>query len=324
MLQSTHKSHPAIAEIEHFGFTYSEDAQFDLTKLSKDRRVQVREHVHYAPTSNVLQYSVQMKSNAFPAIVVTRNGYTVDGNTRIGACEKNGLQLFPAIIIDADYHAGDEKIDARIIAIAAAMNMKGGERLTTTEMRVAVHKLVEAGMRSDLITRVLGVKNSVIQAVKAEQAAVNKFAKIGFANIKGLQPAVMRYFGTEKLINLNDKPAKLLADLAVQANLNVNEVRDLVTAMFASGSEAAMVKIISDARGSMSARIEEHRIHGTGKPAVSAQLRRVLGLVTKYESDIVKLVERSPKAMQEHLALIEKTIEILGEVIESQRAMINA
>ena len=66
--------------------------------------------------------------------------------------------------------------------------------------------------------------------------------------------------------------------------------------MKATGSDAGMIAHVDAKRAEMADRIKEHALFGNGKPAPSASLRRVLGLVTKYEATPSALVEHRPAA----------------------------
>ena len=93
----------AEVEIERVGFVYTEEAQYDLTGLNEAKRVQVRDLAHYAPKENVGRYAVQMSQSAFPPIVVTKDGYLIDGNTRVAARRVRKEMFTPAFVVDVDF-----------------------------------------------------------------------------------------------------------------------------------------------------------------------------------------------------------------------------
>lgn len=73
------KSSSILEEVERFfGKQYHEEASFDLSKLSPDRRIQSRESAHFAPKEEVERYAIQMAENVFPPIVVTSDNWLLD------------------------------------------------------------------------------------------------------------------------------------------------------------------------------------------------------------------------------------------------------
>ena len=91
-------STPVTAEIERLGLSYHEDQNFDLNRLSKDRRVQVRDSDHYAPPERVEEYANQMAQTIFPPIVVTSDDYLIDGATREAAYAIRKQRFVPAYV----------------------------------------------------------------------------------------------------------------------------------------------------------------------------------------------------------------------------------
>ena len=68
-----------LVEIEDLGFKYEEIAQYDISELSYEKRVQARDFTsvkHYAPKEEVARYVVQMTHSAFPPIVLERTSVT--------------------------------------------------------------------------------------------------------------------------------------------------------------------------------------------------------------------------------------------------------
>ncbi len=323
MLSPTHKS-STVLEIERLGFAWSEEAQYDLDLIDQNERVQVRDSDHYAPKAQVAQYAVQMGQTPFPPIVVSRNNWLIDGNTRKEARRIRKEKYTAAIIVDADF-GKSAKVDARLHALAATLNQTGGQRLTPQEAKAAAKKMLAGGetWKPEQISRAVGIKTSAVAQVKRELAAEAKFAKVGFAHGDKLPRSVVNTLGSADVTVLNDVPFKKLTDLALDANLAPKEVNDLAKAMKATGSDAGMISHIDAKRAEMVDRIKEHALFGNGKPAPSSMLRRALGSVTKYAATPSALVEHSPAAMAEHLKVIEAAIVTLQAVAKLQEEVID-
>jgi len=310
---------PAIAEIERLGFKWYEEAQFDLSRLSKDRRIQVRDSDHYSPRANVAQFAVQMREKPFAPIVVTENDWIDDGNTRVEAEQVNKSKFTPAIVIEAEY-GKDPKVDARLKALAATLNQQNGQRLTTQETKAIGRELVQQGWKPDEIARTIGLKAGAVTQIKRELAAEAKLKKVGFRDddIGKMSQSTLRVLGMDPAIGLNDVPFKGLAELVEEANLQPKEIREMADELRKVGSDTGQIDFVSARRAEMEERINDHRIMGNGKPALSSQLRRALGVVLKCEDNPSALVERADPARDEHLRVVNKAIAILTEVAREQ------
>lgn len=312
----------AITEIERLGFKWTLVPQFDLDRLSPDRRVQVRESDHYAPHAMVERYAVQMDKNEFPPIVVTANDWIVDGNTRIGASLRRKQTHFPAYVLNARYDPEDpatEKTRAELDALAATLNQQNGQSLTHKEARVLIRKLIAMDWLADQIGRAVGVTKQTVAAVKKEMAAEERLAKLGLRNGAIAGPS-LRALGSETVLALNDEPYRQLTTLAVEAGLNTSEILDAAKDARATGSDVAALTKIADLRRESDERIKEHELTGGGKPPPSRMLRARLGYIAKYEDNPRIFVETNPSEAARHITEIERTLAVLEAVVRLQKA----
>ena len=316
MLANVQKSTVQL-EIERMGYTWVEDSQYDLSLLSTDRRVQVRESEHYSPKAQVDQYAVQMKEVKFPPIVITRNNVVVDGNTRLGAQHKNKLKLGAVIIIDVEY-GKNAKDDNQLHALAATFNQIGGQRLTPSESREAAKPMIALGWKAERIARALGVPASGVNAIRREIDARAKFAKVMFTEGDKLPVNIQRIFGSQEVTVINDIPYKGLVQLTLDAGLAGAEVRELVKEMKAIGSDSGAMEHIAAKRAEWEDRIREKLVTGSGHPAASGILRRNFGFARKYKDNPSVLVERVPAVMMNHLEVCRDVLCILQAVIDEQ------
>ena len=309
-------------EIDRLGFKFDEVAQYDLDQLSRDRRVQVRETGHYAPKESVARYAVQMSHTPFPPIVVTRDRWIVDGNTRVGASLYRKEKFFPALVIDASYGGATQKVQDELLALAATLNAQNGVPLTGKETRVVVRRFIALGWLNEQIGRAIGVKASTVTAVRKEIEAERKLEKVGLAtngdkdSIKG---AALRALGAKDVLALNDVPFKTLAELARDADFNAKEIIDTAKEAKVAGSDSAAMAKLEDLRAEMRDRIQQKKLTGVGKPPLSRQVRQHLGNVLKFEGREQELLETDPEVAAKHIDAIEKTIEILTKVLSMQR-----
>src|SRR5262245_20844543 len=80
------------AILDRWGLTYELQQEFPLRRLKIADETQARTAEHRQPTASVDEYAVHMRNGAqFPPILVATNGMLIDGNTRVAAGERVGL-----------------------------------------------------------------------------------------------------------------------------------------------------------------------------------------------------------------------------------------
>jgi hypothetical protein len=320
MATSTAPTKPvAIVEIDRLGFAWSEVADYDLTRLSTDRRVQVREVGHYAPREVVERYAIQMGETAFPPIVVTSDDWIVDGNTRVGAKLRRKEKFSPAIVLDVAYKGANPKQESLLHALAATLNATNGLPLTPKETREVATKLVTLGWKTEQIGRAIGLAPGGVTAVKKEIDAVTKLKRVGLDANGAVKGASLRALGAKDVVGLNDVPFRELAKLAADAGLNAGEITTTAKEARATGSDTAAVDMISRLRTEHGDRIRERELTGVGKPPVARQLRQHLGFVTKFAGREHELLETDPKVNATHIEAVTNAVAVLTAVLQMQK-----
>lgn len=318
----------AVVEIERLGFSYTEVAQYDLTQLMSVAkgedgygRVQVREVGHYAPKESVERYAVQMNHVEFPPIVVTRDRWIVDGNTRVRAKLYRKEKFFPALVLDTTYEGASQRRQDELHALAATLNAQNGVPLTAKETRSVVRTFISLGWLNEQIGRAIGVKASTVTQVRKEIDAERKLEKVGLVGGDGdaIRGAALRALGAKDVLALNDVPFKMLAELARDADLNAKEIIDTAKVSKEAGSDKLAMDKLRDLRAEMRDRIQQKTLTGVGKPPVSRQVRQHLGNVVKYEGREDELLETDPDVSAKHIAALEKAIAVLTKVLNMQR-----
>jgi hypothetical protein len=311
----------AVTEVERLGFRWTEVAQYDLSKLSPDRRVQVRELGHYAPKDAVERYAVQMAHSEFPPVIVTADAWIVDGNTRIGAALVRGNKFFPAIVLDVEY-AGPRtttKQKDELLVLAATLNAQNGTPLTAKETREVAARFIALGWKAEQIARAIGVKPAGVTQVKKEIDAAAKLKRVGMSDNGALKGASLRALGSKDVLALNDVPFRALATLAADAGLNASEIAAAAKESRQTGSDSEQTTVLERLRTEMGDRIRERELTGVGKPPVSRQLRQHLGFVTKFAGREQELIETDPKVSAAHTAALTAGVEVLTAVLGMQK-----
>lgn len=312
----------AVTEIERLGYKHGEVAQFDLGLLSKERRVQVREVDHYAPKDAVDRYAVQMGESQFPPIVVTKDFWLIDGNTRVGALLKRNTKFFAAIVVDVEYagRTTTEKTQLELRALALTLNSSHGEPLTPKEARNGARDLIALDWRADQIARALGIKPAVLAQVRREIAAEDKLKKVNFGAYAALGPAALRALGAKDPLALTNAPFLGLALLAADAGFTAAEVGTTAKDLRELDSENDMIQKLEALRTEFGDRIRERKLTGKGKPAPSRQLRQHLGMVMKFEVTTAhELLETDPAVNETAMRFLDHSIPVLIALRNMQR-----
>jgi hypothetical protein len=310
----------AIVEIERLGFAWTEVAQYDLSRLDINRRVQVRESAHYAPKDQVERYAIQMAEAQFPPVIVTADNWIVDGNTRVGACDKRKVKFFPAVVLDVGWENASATQRNELLALAATLNAVNGQPLTAKETREVAARFIELGWKTEQIGRAIGLRPGGVTQVRKEIDAAKKLQRVGMDANGSLKGASLRALGGKEVLSLNDVPFKELAALAGDAGMNAGEITATAKDARESGSDAAAIKLIGDMRTEFVDRIKQRELTGKGHPPASRQLRQHLGFVTKFAGIEHELVENNPddSVRQAHRATIQKAIDVLNAVLQAQ------
>lgn len=308
-VQAPPSASQAIREITRLGLKFGYVPQYDLTQLTDDRRIQVREEKHYAPAANVKAFAAAMaNSTDFPPVIVTKCKRLIDGSTRRDASLKNGVAVFHAIVLEVDMETSDEVTKRRVHILGATMNQANGLRLTPTEAKRQAIYAIEDGWNPQNIARAYGLARSAVGKLKRAFHAGERLDKLGIK----IPEHDMPLFGTTKVLALRDKPYSDLVQLALDAGLKTGEVDEIALAISGAKSDKAGQAILTKRRAAMQQRIIDHGLTGQGKPSKASQLRRTLGQILPFEGEEYQLAEHGDEETgNDHLSRIERAIKVL-------------
>jgi hypothetical protein len=309
---------PTADLIERLGFKWELDYEYPLPDVAQ--RVQVRSPKHVAPAAQVAQYAAAMRrGDKFPPIVVTEDGHLVDGATRVKAAEKTkGRPDIQAFVLNVDYETATDSVRNRLSLLGAGFNTRNGKGIDRSEIARAVKAV--AGDGSYDATRVaalLGVTDTTIQGIFAEQRARERAGKLGI-HLNGSVPVSQVRLLGQRSAKLNDEPFATLTKLTQDAGLAVSEVRDLCDRMHSVGSDQEKMAILAGERQSRDDQIAEYKASGKKHPPASGELRRKLGYVTGYADNPRALVEFNRDVAARHLDVIKQSIAVLEAVAAAQ------
>lgn len=300
--------------IKRLGFNWELDLRYPTPDPSQ-KRVQIRAEKHYSPAAEVTKYAAAMARNdAFPPVVVTRDGFLLDGNTRAEAARKNKYPTIPAFILDRDYENAPEQVLRRMHLLGAGFNIRNGRGIDRREITNAV-LAVGTGTDYDAsqIAKQLGVSAGLVQGVLSEQRARERAEKSG-VHVNGSVPtSQLRRLGQAPL---NDKPFMALLQLTQDAGLSVTEINEVIKEVKAAGSDEAAMELINQHRADRREQIAEFAAVGKSRPAYSSQLRQRLGFILNYEDNPKALLELNPTMAETHRETVRRAIGVLNAVLE--------
>jgi len=291
-------------------------AEFDLTAIDPDERVQVRIDKNNAPKEMVERFAGQMAFSVFPPIVVTQDAHIIDGNTRFRARLKREERYSPALVVPIAWEGADAKMKIRLEYLGLALNNINGKALDRVERRKMVRDALQLGMSSKQVTMTVGFPANVVSGIRRELDGEAKLERVGLEIT--VRDAALRALG--KASDLNDKPFSELATLAADAGFNASEIGALAATVRDVGSDELALERIARERDANAQRIADRKRGGDGHPPASRVLRQRLGFIENRE--VSALVETNRERMQDHLGALEAAIAKLTEVVAAQRKQI--
>lgn len=309
---------PTADLIERLGFKWVLDVEYPLSNLNLGKRVQIRDEKHLAPRAQVTQYAAAMKrGDKFAPIVITKDGYYVDGATRMEAAKRNGFPTIQAFMLDVSNEDVTDAARVRLHALGAGFNARNGKGIDRKEIADAV-EIVGSDPSYDAtrIAALIGVTEGTVRHVLAEHRARQRAGRMGLTLNGSIQASQLRKLG-QVSDKLNDEPWKAATRLVSDTGMTVEELNDLLKQMRETSSDDAAMAVVGREREARSEQIATYRASGKSRPPESAKLRRALGSV--LGPDPKTMIERSPNLTAEHLDTVERAIVALQAVAAEQR-----
>lgn len=224
--------------LRDWSISFEFDPEFPVKKMDSEwDDSQVRRIEHRAPQENVNEYATQMRAGAiFPPMVATHNRRLIDGNTRKGACDMNGIETFPVYLVklpQASYGP----------MIGAALNQMGGKRLTDEEAFLAAETMIRNGHADEAIARTIGKSAQSIRNYRRQTRFKDAAERTGVGEVK-VTATAQRALSDIKL----DEPFKEAVQLVSTAKLPPRDVQDLVDKIADTRSEAQALEVIQQIR----------------------------------------------------------------------------
>lgn len=246
---------------------------------------QVRRIEHRAPKERVERYATAMRHGAtFPAILLNDRMERIDGNTRLEAAKRCGLDTIPAYICH-----GITTLEARSLSVE--LNQSNGLAMEEDEIRGFIVDAIQGGQQPEIksLARMTGVKDSKIARWIADTKFANRVKSSGIdEGLLDVLPESTRVaLEATHLLPVFEN----LTVLAAEARMPVSEVKKLVGAVNSAPSQADALAIVSAERD---ARADQLRAVASGfKPRRrrSTGSAQHFGALLKFDVDALLDVE---------------------------------
>ena len=313
---------PAADLIEKLGFQWELD--FEHPTPDGGKRVQIREEKHYVPREMVMRIAAAMaRGDKLPPVVVTKDGYLIDGNTRTAAAQHNKYPTVQALILNDSYEGCTEKVERRLHLLGAAFNARNGKGIDREEIRKAVVAIAQdSSYDGTRIAALIGVTDGTVKSILAEMKARDRAESVGVHLNGSVAATPLRILGqaSEKL---NDEPFRAVASLAQDTGMAPGDLRDVIRQMHDAKSDDGAVSVVREHRAARKEQIAEYRASGKSKPPPAAKLRQRLGFILEFEAKPAELVEHNPDVNGRHRDEIERAITILRAVLAASPSVLD-
>lgn len=288
--RSSRSAHPAMsqqveAKLTERKIDYDFEPNVRIDDIRDAEGNQVRRIEHRAPKERVDRYATAMRHGAqFPAILLNDRMERIDGNTRLEAAKKCGLDKISAYICH-----GITTLEARSLSVE--LNQSNGLAMEEDEIRSFIVDAIQSGQQPETrsLARMTGVKDSKIARWIADTKFKNR------VRTSGIDERVVEVLPESTRVALEATHLapvfENLTVLAGEARMPATEVKKLVGAVNGAPSQAEALAIVSAERD---ARADQLRAVASGfKPRQrrSAGSAQHFGALLKFDVDDLLDVE---------------------------------
>ena len=149
-------------------------------RVEASRTVQFRsELTSRTKASKARRFAQSMKDgDKFPPMVVTADGWVLDGLHRRDAMELRKITSSGVIRIERNYEGAPVALQDQFAMMAAKLNQRNGDRMTVKEMEDLIASLSGHNMPGD-IARLAGVSVATVKDIMSANKARNKARDMG-------------------------------------------------------------------------------------------------------------------------------------------------
>lgn len=289
----------------------------DYPLVATTKYAQVRPIENLAPKQEISEYSQMMRmGDKFPPVIVTNDGYLVDGHTRTEAARRLGWTEFPAMVLTT-VNLGDlsavSPFRDQVMELGTAQNKKHGRRMTNADVARIIEQLAPRHSVAEII-RDIGCSKSFATMVWNAGRTKEKARQLDIKWENTFSNSLLKLFGGK----IDRYTAPVWGDLfklAQDANLKIVAVNALMKRIEDFDDETERVAYIASER-------ENYRtiINSGGYTPLtkSRRVKQALGAIRKNTAEA--MVEKSERVQvrNEYLEWLMEVDELIRKAIHLQ------
>jgi hypothetical protein len=282
-------------------------------------RVQVRGIAEPAKPGKVAHYADMMRPYTLrrdqlimPPVILTSDGYVVDGNTRLQAAIKLGWHTYPAFVLDISYDGAPEVDLDRLLTLGGLLNLSHGEGMNSAQVENLILRLIHDDGDSVMeISRKLQVSRPTVQGIMNARKTRERARALGIVIPEVGSPGCkltrshLADLGA-KIDRFKNGTFSAMLELIIKTELPGTEERSIMKRVIEAPTEEDGLKIIAAemaSRSGMAAKVSR-------RPSKAAQVRQSAGLVVNHfrEGTLGLLVETEPESEADQLKMLEDAV----------------
>lgn len=283
----------------------------------RGKRLQVRDTAELAPRNEVARYMQAIKrGDLLPPVILTRDGYLVDGHTRTEAARQAGWDYFPAFELDVNFEGAPDAMIKQLITLGAASNLTHGRGMSRKNIQQVIRMVQNPGDQAKDIAKKLHVPTYTVQSVMNVAKTVERAQRLGVDIGDESSPggSHLALLGGRN-VRYTDLVFKEFLTLMRDARYTVKDTKELGDRLEALGTEQDKLNLLARERQARSDVIAG----AADKPRLSARLRQSLGFALANREVPGNLVEiGSQQTREDHRRVLYDTRDLIDKVIAMQ------
>lgn len=278
--------------------------------------IQVRDTKFLAPPMEVAKYHLAYANgDILPAIIVTEDGFLVDGNTRRAGAMKAGLTGLPTFVLRLNYTEAPEPVRKRLVMLATRANQINGRQMTRQNVEAIIRYVADDEDTPKTLAAKLNCSPATVAGVLALRRGMNRAERLEVER-GSLTLSHLKVLG-QKEPKLNDPVFVALMMLVRDARMSVKEMGEICSRLEHLPTDKAKLDLLADER-----RLATDRIRGIAdRPSAAGVVRRALGGIRKHSEAPDRAVEENPELVGRYLAELYETQAVIGKIIAAQSAV---
>ncbi len=302
---------PLLEEFRNLGFgSWSFDTAGRMPDVT--RRVQVRNIDKLAPPVEVSRYALAYeRGDKLPPVVVTRDGFLVDGATRVMGALKAKKSSISQFTIGADWEGGAEMVKKRFIGLGTALNMRHGRKMDDANIMDLILLVAQEGEAARTLAARLHCSESTVNGALAQKRAIDRAIRLNVAP-EGLKGSHLKSLGGKT--QLTDPVWTALVELTRDAGLTVTELGEIAREVTERSTQDAKLEAIAAERKSRA-----DQIRGISRrPTRAGVVRRGLGALLQAELEPATAVELDPQAAERYIDFLRRSRRTIDDILAEQ------